>query len=96
MTEKTAAEYVRDAKRDEKEEKQKRALDMWLDCATQQEIADAIDVPRKTVADWVADSQFIRNSPPPSRQHFDVWQFATTDKEGGGRAHSSEWRSAQR
>jgi len=28
---------------------------MWMGCATQQEIADAVNVPQRTIADWETD-----------------------------------------
>ena len=54
-----------------------RGCDLWLDCLTQQEIADAIRVPRKTISDWLADSDWQSDfaKVPESRQHFDVWNF---------------------
>ena len=45
----------------------------------QRAIADTLGMPQQTVADWLPkreqDSGF--GNPPESRQHFDVWQFAT-------------------
>ena len=36
------------------------SLDMWLACATQEEIAEAVSVDQKTVANWQDD--FRKNS----------------------------------
>lgn len=86
ITEKTAGEYVRDAKRDEKQQKKERAIDLWLDCWPQQRIADDIGVDQKTVSNWLGDFQSIGEflEPPASRQHFDIWQFGT---DGGDSNH---------
>jgi hypothetical protein len=78
--------WTKDERQAEKRAIQHRALDMYLDCASQREIADALGVTHPTVGDWIgkktADAE---NLPAPeSRQHFDVWQFATTDRESGG------------
>src|ERR1035437_10318618 len=58
---------------------------MWLDCKTEQQIADAIQVHQTTVGEWIREKrqqpEFL--SPPESRQHFDVWQFATADDDAG-------------
>lgn len=41
--------------KEEKETKKKKAREMWLACATQEEIAEAVQVPRKTIDDWTED-----------------------------------------
>jgi len=81
--------WTKDARADEKRAAQARAWDLWLDCMSEREIEAAIDVPRKTLADWVGEK---RNSadfaqPPESRQHFDVWQFAKADKDAGQQSY---------
>lgn len=69
----------------EKEEQQAKAWDLWLDCLSQDAIGDAIGVDQKTVHNWLkektADADF--SLAPASRQHFDVWQFTTSDKDSG-------------
>lgn len=73
----TAKKYAADARRDEKEQQQAKAWDMWLDCHTQVDIAEVIGVPRPTVIGWLSEmerrSEF--DTPPASQQHFDIWQF---------------------
>lgn len=82
ITDRTAGEYVRDARRDEKQEQRDRAIDMWLECASQQAIADAVGVAVGTVNGWVSDLQDVVNlNAPDSRQHFDVWTFASDGQE---------------
>lgn len=50
----------------------------------QQAIADELGMPLTTVNGWTTkterDSRFVE--PPESRQHFDVWQFATDKSKG--------------
>lgn len=80
-----AKKYAAKARQHEKERQQEKAWDLWLDCWTQQAIAEEIGVPQNTISGWVSkkeqDSEFDR--PPQSRQHFDVWSFATADDDAG-------------
>lgn len=46
--------------KDEKAAKQAKAFSMWMGCATQQEIADAISVPQRTVSEW--ETEFSETS----------------------------------
>ena len=56
---------------------------MWLSCATQEEIAEATDVPRKTIDDWTGDfgeKLAADNSPFPSDFDppiYNVWKQQT-------------------
>jgi transcriptional regulator with XRE-family HTH domain len=58
---------------------------MWLDCATQGDIAEAIGIDQATISRWInaksASADFALA--PASRQNFDIWQFQTADKESG-------------
>lgn len=78
--------WTKDARKAEKDELQAKAWDLWLDCASYREIGDAIGVAHTTVEDWcVAKATDVAfTTPPVSRQHFDVWQFAASDRESGG------------
>lgn len=79
VTAKTCAEYLRDAKRDEKAEQKAKAWDLWLNCRSYRDIAAAIDGDDATVGRWVDSfSNELGNEPPESRQHFDVWSFQTS------------------
>jgi hypothetical protein len=73
----------------EREQQQARAWDMHLDCFTQRDIADTIGVTRQVVSHWLdkksAFADFL--SPPESRQHFDLWQFPTADKDSGAQSY---------
>lgn len=70
-----------DARKNEVDEQKAKAWDMWLDCGTQQQIADELDIPQRTISNWISkftmDSKFT--NPPDSRQHFDIWQFSKAD-----------------
>jgi hypothetical protein len=68
---------------------------MWLDCHSQRTIAERIgaefpaftDVTQQTVGNWInKNAADAGNLLPASRQHFDVWQFATADKDAGSRS----------
>jgi len=88
---------------DEKRAAQARAWDLWLDCHDDRTIGELMGIPKSTASDYV--SGFRRSAdfgqPPESRQHFDVWQFATADKDAGqtrnrhpARCHPGPRRSA--
>ena len=85
ITLRTAQEYCRDARQDEKKQQQAKAWDLWLECWTQQEIADEVGVPQRTISDWISENatNCIFAKAPDSRQHFDVWSFHTANNEGG-------------
>ena len=55
----------------ERAEQQAKAWDMWLDCYSLREIAQAIGVAATTIEDWnVVNLQKCKNATPPeSRQH---------------------------
>jgi hypothetical protein len=81
---------TREARQTEKEALQAKAWDLWLDCcATQREIAEQLDLDQATISRWLdantASADFA--SPPVSRQHFDIWQFQTSDKDSGQQSY---------
>lgn len=78
--------WTKDARKAEREQQQDKAFDLWLDGMSYREIGESINADHTVVGDWVLEK---RNSAefqqaPESRQHFDVWQFPTTDRESGG------------
>lgn len=78
IAETSAKKYVSKARQDEKKATQDKAWDLWLDCWTQQAIADHLGMDQSTVSRICKVEQRSElHSPPASRQHFDVWQFAT-------------------
>lgn len=86
-----ARKYAADAKRETVRQKRERAWDLWLDCWTQQSIADEIGEPLATINRWISHfGTAFQNEKPPGAtadepwgriQHFDIWQFARA--EGG-------------
>ena len=68
----------------EKQEQQEKAWDLWLNCRTQQDIADELGLSVGTINKWLSVSGNSQdpNEPPDSRQHFDVWSFQAA-AEGG-------------
>lgn len=80
LTKKTAAEYVRDAKRDEKQAQKEDAWDQWLNCESERDISKELGIAPNTVGEWIAQfSNELGNCAPDSRQHFDVWQFQSAN-----------------
>jgi hypothetical protein len=68
----------------------------WLDCHSQRDIAEIIGkeysafagTDHKTIAKWLGEfTASAVNSPPDSRQHFDIWQFATADQDAGSQSY---------
>lgn len=51
VSERTIRDWLSRVDKDAKDARNKRIFDMWLACYTQQEIADAVGIPRKTVDD---------------------------------------------
>jgi transposase len=82
---KSIERWTKDLRAQEKEVQKAETWDMWLDGASEQQIADAIQVHQTTIGEWVKEkrqqSEFL--NPPESRQHFDVWQFPTPDDDAG-------------
>jgi hypothetical protein len=62
---------------------------LWLDCNTEQSVANAIGIDQKTAHNWI--KEFSANADfslaPASRQHFDIWQFQTSDKSAGQQSY---------
>ena len=81
--------WTKDARTAEKKAQQNRAWDLWLDCLSERETAEQLGVDQKTAHNWI--KEFSANAdfslPPASRQHFDVWQFATADKTAGAQSY---------
>lgn len=86
ISERSVQSWTKDVRKAEKQQQQDKAWDLWLDCADQQAIASAIGVSQPTINEWLIGKRKDAESdtPPESRQHFDVWQFPTTDRDAGG------------
>lgn len=89
VSEYVVREWTQDARQGEKAAQQARAYDLWLDCLTQEQIANELGVDQKTVSNWVGKMGDSPNflEPPESRQHFDVWGFTTADKDAGAQSY---------
>lgn len=85
ISEKTARNYTKDARAEEKKAMQEKAWDLWLNCETQQAIADEIGISREAISDWLGNfgklSKYTEH--PESLQHFDVWSFHTATNNAG-------------
>lgn len=85
VSDRSVQDWTKDVRKAEKQQQQDRAWDMWLDCWSQTDIAREFGVDDTTIKNWVGEkAQTCGDSPPESRQHFDVWQFPTTDRDAGG------------
>jgi len=89
VSERSVQAWTKDARKAEREDMQARAWDMWLDCNTQRDIAEFVGVSVGTINEWCSENAKSRNlnEPPESRQHFDIWQFATADKDDGQQSY---------
>lgn len=84
VSERSVQAWTKDVRKAEKQQQQDKAWDLWLDCVEQQDIAAGIDVDPATISRWLQERKSAEVQAPESRQHFDVWQFPTTDREAGG------------
>lgn len=89
VAERTVREWTKEARSDEKRAAQQLAWDMWLDCHTQQQIADAVGVAQPTVVSWVSEMADVPKliEPPESLQDFTVWKFHIADKDAGQQSY---------
>jgi len=94
VDERTVQRWTKDARAAQKEARQAQAWDLWLDCLTQEQIAERLGEKQPTISRWV-DMQKNKLSelhipgatdekPWGNVQHFDVWSFPTTGRESGG------------
>ncbi len=84
----TVREWTKDARKEELEQKQAQAWDMWPDCYSLREIAEDVlgdKAKFKTIDNWVCNlrqmSEFTQ--PPASLQHYDIWTFHKLDDTAG-------------
>lgn len=74
---------------EEKKKRNKRILDLWLSCWSQEEIAEKYDISQKTVDNILEtisnDKNFLEvtNEPPESLRLYDLWQFSKCDNRFG-------------
>ena len=89
VSERSVQEWTKGARTDEKRALQAKAWDLWLDCATQEQISAQVGADQATVSRWMQErsSAEMHDEPPESRQHFDVWNFTTADKDAGAQSY---------
>ena len=85
VSDRSVRRWLIESKTREKEKQKAAAWDLWLNCLTEQEIADTIKVPQRTIHDWLSENgQLAEFAQPPHAtndkpwgvvQHFDVWSF---------------------
>lgn len=83
VSEEKIRQWVKDTTDKINDEKKKAAWDLWTSCHTEDEIAESIKVPRKTINDWVlAKKQELGKSPifPESLQFYNIWNIGTRAK----------------
>lgn len=76
-------EWTKDARAAEQAALEAAVIDAWLNIdGSDRAIAERFGISQPTVGRW-ADTycQSWQDVSPDSRQHFDIWQFATTDKD---------------
>ena len=88
-----AKKYAAQGRADYRRMQRERAWQLWLECHTQNEIAELLGELQQTISNWIqkreSDSRFCR--PPGATdkqlwgvvQHFDVWSFAQADDDAG-------------
>jgi predicted HTH transcriptional regulator len=76
--ERTVREWTRTQREDEKTERQRKALELYLQCLTQEEIAERLGWDRTTITkdlDDVKNGKSAENHQPDPLRFADVWSF---------------------
>jgi hypothetical protein len=81
----TIERWTKVERQKEKEEKETKAWEIWLDCWSERAIGEEIGVAHETVSNWLAKKRQMPefSQPPASLQHFDIWDFAKLDPTAG-------------
>jgi DNA methylase len=89
VSQRSVYSWTKDARAYEKQQLQERAFDLWLNCLTQEVIADQVGVPQQTISRWLLDFANLQKwvEPPGATkdnpwghvQHFDIWTFPQAD-----------------
>jgi DNA methylase len=90
VSERSVQDWTKDVRKVEKERLQDRAWDLWLDCHDYRSIALFLGGPDEdTIGRWlsVKAQDCVNADAPESRQHFDIWQFATADQDAGQQSY---------
>ncbi|MBA7581480.1 hypothetical protein ES708_23385 [subsurface metagenome] len=85
--ERTVREWVRTQREDEKTERQRTALDLYLQCLTQQEIAEKLgwdqSIISRDLQDFMQNGNSAEMHKPDPLRFADVWSFTECDKRFG-------------
>lgn len=85
--ERTVREWVRTQREEEKTERQRKALDLYLQCFTQQEIAERLgwsqDTISKDISGFTENGNSAEICKPDFLRFADVWSFVECDKRFG-------------
>lgn len=91
VDERTVRRWTKDARKAQEAYRRERAYDLWLDCLTQEQIAEELDTSQQNIANWLdatKNGQLSEVCTPPGAsderpwgnvQHFDVWDFSAAD-----------------
>ena len=75
--------WTKDARKAEKEQQKAKALDLWLDCLSERDVADRVGVTQPAINEWVKEFRNTAESYQPDPiQTFDVWSFQKADDSG--------------
>ena len=86
ISERSVRSWTRDQREQEKSERDRKILDMWLKCCTQEEIAEELGIDQATISRFLDDMQNGNASEmhtPIPLKFFDVWNFPSCDKDYG-------------
>jgi DNA methylase len=76
----SARKYTAEARADEQRRKQERAWDLWLDCWTQQTIANELGESKQTINNWLSKrGTEFQDLTPSSLQTRDLWSFGNQE-----------------
>ena len=85
--ERTVREWTRTQREDEKTERQRKALDLYLQCHTQEEIAEKLgwdqSVISRDLQDFMQNGKSAEMHKPDPLRFADVWSFVECDKRFG-------------
>ena len=95
VTDRSVRDWTKDARKEEQRAIKENAWRRWLSCefGSYRELGKAFDISHETAKAWCGEFwNGFQNSPPSatdaqpwgSIQHFDVWSFASNNREGGG------------
>jgi ParB-like chromosome segregation protein Spo0J len=102
VTPRTVANWVANIDQAQREERQQRIRDLWLACHTQEEIAGAVGIPQRTVADQIEELAKMENFPKSlvlsaefnesdwSPPLFDIWNFSKLSNTTGHFGNSEQ------